>query len=61
MGETYDIKMRTIMNHYDFENDGGKGQHSGLGWLKGTIEQHAQVPKDKFKMKSYSIGRSQRG
>lgn len=32
--ETFDIKTQTIMNHYDFENDGGKGHHTGMGWLK---------------------------
>ena len=49
------------MAHYDFENDGGKGFHSGLGWLKDRIDTHSKVATDKFKMRSYSIGKSQRG
>lgn len=61
MEETYDIKNKTLMAHYDFENDGGKGFHSGLGWLKDTISAHAKIAVDKFKMKSYSIGKTHRG
>lgn len=32
------------MNHYDFENDGGKGRHSGLGWLRETIDINSKLP-----------------
>lgn len=49
------------MAHYDFQRDGGKGHHSGLGWLKDRIVEHSNIPFDKNKMKSYSIGKTQRG
>lgn len=48
------------MAHYDFEYDGGKGMHTGRGWNKAEIAKHSQVPIDKNKMKSFSIGRSSR-
>lgn len=35
--ETYDIKTKTIMAHYDFEYDAGKGLHSGTAWMKKNI------------------------
>ncbi len=58
MEQTYDIKTKTIMANYDFQHDGGKGQHSGLGWLKDRIVEHSKVALDKNKMRSYSIGKT---
>lgn len=58
--ETYDIKTGTIMAHYDFEYDGGKGLHSGTAWQKSRIKEASSIPVEKNKMRSYSIGKSTR-
>jgi len=65
--ETYDIKTysllllrKTILAHYDFEYDAGKGLSSGRGWEKKQIEKSSSNPVEKNKMKSFTIGRSSR-
>lgn len=48
------------MAHYDFEYDAGKGYNSGRAWDKKNIISSSQMPLEKNRMKSYTIGRSSR-
>ena len=48
------------MANYDFEYDAGKGLNSGRAWDKKYISQSSQMPLEKNKMKSYTIGRNSR-
>lgn len=46
------------MAHYDFEYDAGKGLNSGRAWDKKYIGKSSQMPMERNKMKSFTIGRS---
>lgn len=48
------------MANYDFEYDAGKGLNSGRAWDKKYISQSSQMPLERNKMKSYTIGKSTR-
>ena len=48
------------MAHYDFEYDAGKGLNSGRAWDKKHTSQSCQMPLEKNKMKSYTMGKNSR-
>ena len=54
------LSRKTIMAHYDFEYDAGKGLHSGLAYMKKNIMDSSNRPLEKNKMKSYTMAKSSR-
>ena len=54
------IFSKTILAHYDFEYDAGKGLNSGRAWEKKYLQKCSQMPLEKNKMKSYTMVKSSR-